>query len=65
MLSDAGQHYFAEQTFEYPISQAGTNLPVDLPPIADLEASAAHIPMSELGDLQGTQDLLIELGIID
>ena len=64
LLSDAGQHYFAEQTFEYPISQAGTNLPVDLPPIDDLEASAAHIPMRDLGDLQGTQDLLIELGII-
>lgn len=65
LLSDPGQHYFAEQTFEYPISTAGMNLPVDLPPMADLEASAAHIPMSDLGDLQGTQDLLIDLGIID
>ncbi|MBP6017105.1 MAG: iron ABC transporter substrate-binding protein [Candidatus Promineofilum sp.] len=65
LLSETGQHYFAEQSFEYPISHAGASLPVDLPPIADLEASAAHIPMSDLGDLQGTQDLLIELGIID
>lgn len=65
LLSDPGQQYFAEQTFEYPLSHQGMNLPTNLPPMAALEESAAHIPMSDLGDLQGTQDLLISLGIID
>lgn len=65
LLSASGQQYFATQTFEYPVLRDGINLPASLPPIADLEAGAIHIPLADLADLQGTQDMLIDLGIIE
>lgn len=65
LLSAPGQQYFAEQTFEYPVVHEGVTLPADLPPLADLEAVAAHIPLADLADLQGTLDMLIDLGIIE
>lgn len=65
LLSTPGQQYFAAQTFEYPVIQEGVSLPASLPPMADLEAVAADIPLADLADLQGTLDLLIDLGIIE
>lgn len=64
LLSVPGQQYFASQTFEYPVVE-GVNLPSQLPPLAELDAMAANIPLADLVDLQGTQDLLLELGIIE
>lgn len=65
LLSVPGQQYFAAQTFEYPVIQEGVTLPASLPPLADLEAIADDIPLADLADLQGTLDLLIDLGIIE
>lgn len=65
LLSVPGQQYFAAQTFEYPVIQEGVTLPASLPPMADLEAVAADIPLADLADLQGTLDMLIDLGIIE
>lgn len=65
LLSVPGQQYFAAQTYEYPVIQEGVTLPASLPPLADLEATAASISLADLADLQGTQDLLIDLGIIE
>lgn len=65
LLSVPGQQYFAAQTYEYPVLREGVTLPAALPPMADLEATAASITLADLADLQGTQDLLIELGIIE
>jgi iron(III) transport system substrate-binding protein len=65
LLSVPGQQYFAAQTFEYPVIQEGVSLPASLPLMADLEATAANLSLADLADLQGTQDLLIELGIIE
>lgn len=65
LLSTSGQQYFATQTFEYPVLQEGIELPASLPPMADLETEALHISLADLADLQGTQDLLIDLGIIE
>lgn len=65
LLSAEGQQYFAAETFEYPVNEAGVTLPASLPPLSELDAVAANIPMADLADVQGTQDLLIELGIID
>jgi iron(III) transport system substrate-binding protein len=65
LLSPTGQQYFADQTFEYPVRQEGITLPDSLPPLAELDAVAANIPLADLADVQGTQDLLIDLGIID
>jgi len=64
LLSPEGQAYFATETFEYPVID-GVALPESLPPLADLDAVAANISLAQLADVQGTQDLLIELGIID
>lgn len=64
LLSLPGQQYFASQTAEYPVIE-GVALPASLPSLAELDAIAPEITLAELADLQGTQDLLIELGIID
>ena len=64
LLSVPGQQYFASQTFEYPVIADVAVAPL-LQPLAELEAQAADIPLADLADLQGTQDLLLELGIID
>lgn len=65
LLSVPGQQYFASQTFEYPVVLEGVTLPPSLPPLAELEAMAADLTPAELADLQGTQDMLIDLGIIE
>lgn len=65
LLSIPGQQYFAAQTYEYPVLQEGVTLPASLPLLTDLEATAAQIALTDLADVQGTQDLLIELGIIE
>ena len=65
LLSVPGQQYFAAQTYEYPVIQEGVTLPASLPAMADLEAVAADIPLADLADLQGTLDMLIDLGIIE
>jgi len=65
LLSPTGQQYFAAETFEYPVVEAGVTLPAALPPLAELEATAAHISLADLADLAGTQEMLIDLGIIE
>lgn len=64
LLSTPGQQYFAAQTFEYPVIE-GVNTVAQLPPLSELEATALDIDLGRLEDLQGTQDMLIDLGIIE
>lgn len=64
LLSVPGQQYFASQTFEYPVVD-GVNIVAGLSPLAELDAVAVDIPLTDLADLQGTQDLLIEVGAIE
>jgi iron(III) transport system substrate-binding protein len=64
LLSVPGQQYFVSQTHEYPVIE-GVATPPLLPPFADLDALAPDIALDDLADVQGTQDLLIELGIIE
>lgn len=64
LLSVEGQQYFADETFEYPVID-GLTLPASLPPLAELDEVAVEIPLTDLADVQGTQDLLIDLGIIE
>ena len=63
LLSAEGQQYFADETFEYPVID-GVTLPAALPPLVELDAVAVDVSLTDLADVQGTQDLLIELGII-
>lgn len=65
LLSAEGQQYFATETFEYPVVETGVTLPATLPPLAEVEATAAHIPLADLTDVAGTQEMLIDLGIIE
>jgi iron(III) transport system substrate-binding protein len=64
LLSVPGQQYFAAQTFEYPLVEGVTTI-ANLPPLADLDAVAIELSLTDLADLTGTQDMLLELGIIE
>ena len=64
LLSVPGQQYFAAQTFEYPVIE-GVAVSELLPAPEELDSKAIDIPLADLADLRGTQDLLLDLGIID
>ncbi len=64
LLSLPGQQYFASQTFEYPLVE-GVKTVALLPPLAALDEAALDIDLADLSDLAGTQELLIDLGIIE
>ncbi|NJN17509.1 MAG: iron ABC transporter substrate-binding protein [Oscillochloris sp.] len=61
MLSESGQRYFAEQTFEYPLT-------AEVAPAADLKPLNAiqtpDIDLNTLRDLEGTLQLLQESGAL-
>ena len=61
MLAHEAQQYFAEQTFEYPLV-AGVPINQDLVPLSQL--NAIQIDLSDLADLQGTVELLREVGVL-
>ncbi len=63
LLTESAQKYFAEETFEYPVVDGITTI-VE-PPLEVLDAQAAGIALADLADLQGTQKMLIDLGIIE
>ena len=61
LLSRVGQQYFAGQTFEYPLVEG-----VLLPHVLVLldEINHPSIPLKDLADLAGTQQLLSETGVL-
>ena len=61
LLSERAQTYFAEETFEYPLA-AGVEQEEALTPLAEIDSP--ELDLSDLDDLQGTIDLLVEVGII-
>ena len=61
MLSQVAQQYFASQTYEYPLVE-GVRTNRILKPLDDVNNPG--VDMADLADLQGTQQLLRELGII-
>ena len=62
MLSTVGQQYFAGQTYEYPLVE-GVNTNRLLTPIEEI--NKPDVDMADLADLEGTQRLLRELGILE
>lgn len=62
LLSPEAQHYFSESTYEYPLID-GIAADPRLPAVADLETP--DVDLSQLADLQGTVQLLREVGAID
>ena len=61
MLSTVGQQYFTGQTFEYPVVE-GVKTQHVLVPLEEINHPS--IPLKDLADLEGTQDLLRETGIL-
>ena len=61
MLSPVSQQYFASQTFEYPVVEGVATHPL-LTPLAEI--AAPDIDMASLGDLEGTLDLLRDVGAL-
>lgn len=60
LLGKEAQEYFAQQTFEYPLS-AGVEPAVALPPLSSIQAPRQDL--SELGDLAATARLIDESGL--
>ena len=61
LLSPEAQAYFAEQTFEIPVVE-GVEAPVELPALDSL--TLPEFDLNLLLDLQGTVDLLTEVGAL-
>jgi iron(III) transport system substrate-binding protein len=61
LLSQEGQQYFANETFEYPLVP-GITTQVSLQPLSDIEVP--DIDLSQLKDLEGTLALLRETGVL-
>jgi iron(III) transport system substrate-binding protein len=62
LLGTQAQAYFAEQTYEYPLIE-GIAADPRLPELATIDAP--EVDLAELADLQGTVELLREVGAID
>jgi iron(III) transport system substrate-binding protein len=63
LLSVPGQEYFASETFEYPLVE-GVATSAELPPLAELDAVAVDIDLTDMADLAGTVQMLSDLGIL-
>ncbi|HEX8683706.1 MAG TPA: extracellular solute-binding protein [Ardenticatenaceae bacterium] len=61
LLTEEAQQYFSDETKEYPLV-AGVEPDPMLPALSEIETP--EINLSDLDDLQGTLDLLQELGIL-
>jgi iron(III) transport system substrate-binding protein len=61
LLTEEAQQYFSDETKEYPLV-AGIESDPMLPALSDIQTP--EINLSDLDDLQGTLDLLQELGIL-
>jgi iron(III) transport system substrate-binding protein len=61
LISPEAQEYFTTETNEYPVIE-GVAAPEGLPPLEEL--GAPEIALTELADLQGTQRLLQETGVL-
>ncbi len=61
LLSEEAQTYFAEETKEYPLVE-GVEPGADLPALGEI--GTPDIALSDLSDLEGTLELLQEVGIL-
>lgn len=61
LLSQEGQQYFVEETFEYPMIE-GVEPPAGLPALDELEAP--DVDLNDLDDLQSSVQLIQESGLL-
>ncbi len=62
LLSQEAQQYFADSTYEYPLAGDSVQVNERLIPLADVQAP--EIDLSDIDDLQGTLDLLQQVGAL-
>jgi iron(III) transport system substrate-binding protein len=63
LLSPQAQQFFASEVNEYPVTATAIRGP-DQPAIEALEAAAPGLDLNDLYDLEGTLDLLREVGLL-
>jgi iron(III) transport system substrate-binding protein len=61
VLSEEAQQYFADETYEYPLTE-GVEINEELVPLSEIQSP--NIDLSNLDDLQGTLELLQETGVL-
>jgi iron(III) transport system substrate-binding protein len=61
MLQEQAQQYFADETYEYPLIE-GVEINELLPPLNELQPP--QLDLSDLSDLEGTQRLLRDTGVL-
>lgn len=61
LVGESAQQYFAEETAEYPLA-AGVAAAAEMPPLSDLNPPA--VDLSQLDDIESTQELLVETGLL-
>lgn len=61
LLSEESQRYFAEETYEYPLIE-GVEADDRLTPLAEIDSP--DIDLSDLSDLEGTLELMQEVGVL-
>ncbi len=62
LLSDEAQQYFASETYEYSLTEADVDLPEVLKPLSEI--AVPELDLSDLDDLQGTLELLQDVGAL-
>ena len=62
LLSDEAQQYFADETVEYPLVTADVKVNPLLKPLSEL--NPPQIDLSDLNDLQGTLEMLQDVGAL-
>lgn len=64
LLSPTAQQYFLEETSEYALVDIDLETPEYLTPLSEI-AAPAELDLSDLDDLQGTMELLQDVGALD
>lgn len=63
LLSPQAQQYFTGQVYEYPVTSGMIAAP-GTPSLDDLEAIAPAVDLNTIGDLEGTLEMLRDLGLV-
>ncbi len=63
LLSPQAQQYFTGQVYEYPVTDQVIENPA-LPTLATVQASAPEVDLNDIADLEGTLELLREVGLL-
>ncbi|GJF14874.1 iron ABC transporter substrate-binding protein [Mycolicibacterium cyprinidarum] len=61
LVGKPAQQYFTEETAEYPLV-AGVASAAEMPPLSELEPPS--VDLSQLDDIEATQELLVETGLL-